>query len=115
MWEYLKGLVDVNIGNFRPLGINDMFRCYKYEPGHGFIKHRDQSFFVDKYETSFYTVMVYLNDEFEGGETKFDNCTVSPQKGMCLMFLHDLEHEGLKISKSQKYYLRTDVMYRLEE
>lgn len=36
---------------------------------------------------SFYTFMIYLNDDFEGGETEFENLlTVTPEKGTALIF-----------------------------
>jgi hypothetical protein len=62
--------------------------------------------------------MVYLNDDFVGGETKFylDDGTprldVKPERGMALVFVHRQLHEGAAVVQGRKYVLRTDVMYR---
>ena len=50
--------------------------------------------------------MIYLNEGFEGGETTFSRVKIMPKSGMALLFFHDLEHEGSKLIKGQKYVLR---------
>ncbi|STD12559.1 Uncharacterised protein [Chryseobacterium carnipullorum] len=56
--------------------------------------------------------MVYLNDDFEGGETEFENLfTVAPKKGSAMVFYHPLRHEGKILISGKKYVLRTDVIY----
>jgi len=61
--------------------------------------------------------MVYLNEEFTGGETKFYQddrtlrVTVSPKRGMALVFAHFQLHEGAPVVDGRKYVLRTDVVY----
>ena len=57
------------------------------------------------------TFMVYLNDGFQGGFTKFDDFIVWPQKGMGLCFDHQLSHEGAAVTSGTKYALRSDVMF----
>lgn len=67
---------------------------------------------------SWMTLMVYLNDGFEGGRTRFDFAdepepiSVSPVAGCALAFMHDRLHEGEAVKSGAKYVLRTDVMYR---
>jgi hypothetical protein len=56
-----------------------------------------------------------LNDDYEGGETKFNMTSVKGRKGMALVFLHSLPHEGAEVKSGIKYVLRTDIMYRLAE
>ena len=58
--------------------------------------------------------MIYLHDNFEGGETTFKGISIRPKQGMALLFLHNLYHEGSEVTKGVKYVLRTDVMYRLQ-
>ena len=114
IWTQLKEHITVQFGNSEAVGLNEMFRFYKYEPGQEFKRHRDQSYIRNEIEASFFTCMIYLNDDFEGGETTFSDLVIAPKKGMCLLFFHDLEHEGVKLSKGEKYVLRTDIMYRLK-
>jgi prolyl 4-hydroxylase len=72
----------------------------------------DGSYSRNENEKSFYTFLIYLNDDFEGGETEFGNLfTVTPIKGSALVFYHPLRHEGKTLISGLKYVLRTDVMY----
>lgn len=97
-------------------GLNELFRFYKYNPGQRFKMHRDGSFVRNDKEESFYTFMIYLNDDFEGGETEFQSiCTIKPKAGDLLLFLHPIRHEGKTVTKGLKYALRSDVMYKLIE
>jgi prolyl 4-hydroxylase len=59
--------------------------------------------------------MIYLNDNYDGGETTFNRLTIQPRQGTALIFLHDLEHEGSSVRRGIKYVLRTDIMFRLDE
>jgi hypothetical protein len=58
--------------------------------------------------------MIYLNDNFKGGETRFNDFVVAPKKGSALVFYHYLEHEGAEVIEGIKYVLRTDIMFRLK-
>ena len=115
IWNDLSSLAPQKIGNSIAIGLNEMFRFYRYKPGEEFKKHRDQSFVRNNEEASYYTFMIYLNDNFEGGETTFNDRIVRPVTGMALIFLHDLEHSGSPVKRGVKYVLRTDIMYSLEE
>lgn len=98
--------------DYQVLDFNEMFRIYKYSSGQRFKMHRDGSYIRNENEKSFYTFLIYLNDDFEGGETEFENLfTVAPKKGSALVFYHPLRHEGKTLISGLKYVLRTDVMY----
>ena len=89
-------------------------RCYRYEPGERFGPHGDQSYPGEPGERSLLTLMVYLNDDFEGGQTAFLDLgqIVEPRRGMGLLFQHMVLHEGREVRAGTKYVLRTDVFYR---
>ncbi len=56
--------------------------------------------------------MVYLNDDFTGGETLFSKgIRIAPQQGMALLFYHWQKHMGDEVLDGRKYVLRSDVMY----
>jgi hypothetical protein len=57
--------------------------------------------------------MIYLNDDFKGGATTFNDIVVRPKKGSALIFYPYLEHEGSEVLEGTKYVLRTDIMFRL--
>ena len=116
LWEKLKEFVPERIGICSALGLNEMFRIYRYNPGQRFKMHRDGSYQRNDTESSFLSFLIYLNDDFEGGETEFRNVTtITPKEGTALAFHHPLRHEGKEILSGTKYVLRTDVMYKLDK
>jgi prolyl 4-hydroxylase len=101
------------------VGINERFRCYRYKPGMRFAPHRDGAFVRDIYEQSCYSFLIYLNEEFDGGNTTFFTSyssepavSVRPQTGMGLLFQHRIVHEGSVVTSGVKYVARTDLMHR---
>lgn len=100
------------IGAWQPLGLNERLRYYRYDPGQRFALHRDGSFERAEDERSFWTFMIYLNDDFEGGATRFEATTIQPVQGDALLFRHHLIHEGAEVTRGRKYVLRSDVMFR---
>lgn len=115
LWLLLEPFAPAQIGKSVAIGLNEMFRFYKYQPGQKFKRHRDQSYMRNAHEASYYTFMIYLNDDYEGGTTTFNNITINPKQGTALVFLHSLEHEGSTVTSGTKYVLRTDVMYRFAD
>jgi len=101
-------------GQSEPIGLNELWRFYRYQPGQRFRKHRDGSYFRSEFEASFYTFIVYLNDDFEGGATSFGDLQITPKIGMALIFAHAIRHEGLATTSGLKYVLRSDIMYKLK-
>jgi prolyl 4-hydroxylase len=88
------------------------------------VKYDISGFFNDHYDPDIsyknntsdriYTVIIYLNDDFEGGETYFKNInlTIKPKKGMGVIFkslsennelLSNSLHTGKPIIKGNKY------------
>ncbi|WP_291726114.1 prolyl hydroxylase family protein [Bernardetia sp.] len=113
IFERGKDFFVPKIGNSEVVGINELFRFYKYEKGHKFKGHQDGSFIRNASEASYFTFMIYLNDGYKGGETRFIKHNIIPREGMALIFLHKLYHEGMEVLEGRKYVLRSDVMYRL--
>jgi hypothetical protein len=84
----------------------------------------------DAKQSSLFTFLIYLNDEFSAGETTFflpsaregsmNAYSVKPIQGSIIMFPHgetegSLLHEGTGVKKEDhptaKYVIRTDVLY----
>ena len=95
-------------------GANERFRCYRYKPGMRFKVHADGSYQRNEMEKSFYSFLVYLNDDFDGGETNFftePELSIKPVAGAGLLFQHPLLHEGAVVNSGTKYVARSDIMY----
>ena len=90
-------------GPFVPL------RIYRYQPVQQFGLHQDQSYVGQDRSRSLLTLMVYLNDDFQGGETDFpeqDRCIVSAA-GNALWFQHMLLHAGHRVVRGpMSFYCR---------
>lgn len=117
LWPRIAGFMPERIGAYVPVGLNERFRFYRYEPGQQFDWHRDGAFVRSDDEQSLLTLLFYLNDDCEGGTTDFmfvaeNDLYVYPQTGMGLVFSHPLYHRGAPVVSGKKYVLRTDVMYR---
>lgn len=115
--EFAENLFQ-SIGAFLPrldecstaVGLSEMVRFYRYDKNQRFKRHIDGRV-IDAGRESRLTFMVYLNDKFSGGETKFDDAVISPTTGMALLFIHEQKHESLPIRAGTKYVLRSDVFY----
>jgi len=97
---------------WRPVGLNERLRFYRYEPGQVFRWHSDGAFVRRAGELSRLTFIVYLNEDFDGGATEFLDAVVTPRRGMALVFSHPVRHQGAVVTRGTKHVLRSDVMFR---
>ncbi|KAJ5301253.1 hypothetical protein N7508_006116 [Penicillium antarcticum] len=142
LWGRISPYVPPSINGRLVRGINRRFRVYRYVPGAEYRCHIDGAWppsgilpddtYVydsspeDRKQSSMYTFLLYLNDEFEGGETTFfmpatregvlNAYPVRPVMGSVAIFPHGeangaLLHEGTGVRKGAKYIIRTDVEY----
>jgi predicted 2-oxoglutarate/Fe(II)-dependent dioxygenase YbiX len=119
LWDRVAPFAPPRRGTREAVGLNERFRFYRYEPGQYFRWHYDGAFRRTPSERSLITAMLYLNDGFEGGETEFDLgeelLSVTPVRGLLLLFDHAVCHQGAPVRRGTKYVLRSDVMYRESE
>lgn len=84
LWERVRGCIPeehctklAQRAAWRAVGLNERLRFLRYGPGEYFAPHQDGSYVRDagprRGERSFLTLMIYLNEPAEGGETKFLN------------------------------------------
>lgn len=123
-------------GKWVPDHINPCFRFNQYiGPSIGFTPHRDATYIRNEDLRSIFTVLIYLNDDFEGGTTSFHKSITkrtkemrvcdemkagsklrfrfSPQQGSVLLFNHNMIHSGDPLpAESTKYLIRTDLVFR---
>lgn len=131
LWARMRGLVDAQHEGAHVRGLNDRLRVYRYVQGQRFSPHVDVRTDVPLGQTRA-SVMIYLSDEFEGGETrffelkskaarrgegrgrKFDNrvrFALRPPVGSVVVFDHLLLHEGAEVRAGTKYAVRSDLVY----
>jgi hypothetical protein len=111
IWSRIETFVPSMLLGRQVRGLNERFRFYRYAPGQKFSWHSDAPFRRENGELSLLTFMIYLNDTYKGGATRFETLALQGQTGMALIFEHGLIHEGGEVSQGLKYVLRSDVMY----
>ena len=113
VFDRVKHALPATLCEMRIKSANERFRAYRYDVGHRFAPHYDGAFCRSDRERSLLTLMVYLNEDFRGGTTRFHDYEVDvvPRAGLALAFQHHVLHEGCVVSDGTKYALRTDVMY----
>ncbi|MCK8495289.1 2OG-Fe(II) oxygenase [Spirosoma sp. RP8] len=104
IYNRVATLLKVNLNQIEPL------QCVRYGEGQQFKPHFDSM----SVNHRLHTILVYLNDDFVGGETFFPelNMNVHPKQGSALYFLNRDEnnlvllnsvHAGLPIANGTKY------------
>lgn len=145
LWARVSPFVPASLDGRKARGLNRRFRVYRYVPGAEYRCHIDGAWPPsgiraddtyeyddsppDKKQSSLFTFLIYLNEEFEGGETTFflpaardgtlNAYPVRPVMGSVAVFPHGdargaLLHEGTGVRKGAKYVIRTDVEYDVE-
>lgn len=109
-WGKLSNVSLPEIEGLKPAGLSSLFRFYRYHPGQRFKMHKDGRLAEGSLESRM-SFLVYLNADFEGGETDFRTFKIIPEVGMALLFIHETWHEGSILMKGTKYVLRSDVIY----
>ncbi|KAK3689584.1 prolyl 4-hydroxylase [Podospora appendiculata] len=145
LWARIAPLLPPSLDGRRARGLNRRFRVYRYVPGAEYRAHidgawppsgirPDDTYVYDASpegakQSSLFTFLIYLNDEFEGGETTFfvpavgegvlNAYPVRPVMGGVAVFPHGdargaLLHEGTGVRKGAKYVIRTEVEFDVE-
>ena len=114
LWKRISKHTPKEFDGYISVGFNERIRFYRYSAGQHFGAHTDGYYKRENGERSFLTLMIYLNDDFTGGETLFlkREKIIAPKRGTALLFTHHQWHTGLKVESGCKYILRTDVMFR---
>jgi hypothetical protein len=122
VWRVVKSTLPAELSDGRKLaGIRTKMNYYRYGEGQYFKTHLDGGHrFIATGETSEYTFVIYLNDDFTGGTTRFcalpewnnEVREVKPVKGGMLVFRQsDMKHCGVTLEKGFKHILQGMVMY----
>src|SRR5262249_39134554 len=109
IWERARGRLPVFLDGRQAIAMNERFRYYRYLPGERFAWHADAPFWRPNGEVSQLFFIMYLNDDFIGGETAVMKSLIASKRGMALFFLHELLHENRPVLAETKYIMRTDV------
>eukprot|EP00794_Sanderia_malayensis_P010151 gene10151-11188_t len=132
----------VSNGCWKFEGLNEAFRINKYTDSDSqfFSPHKDSQYCPNGDCRSLLTLVIYLNEDFDGGSTCFyfpkdkklrkdvsieeeiqssgglDNgytkFVIKPSIGKAVIFSQDILHESVPVTKGTKYILKTDIMVK---
>ncbi|MFG6102194.1 2OG-Fe(II) oxygenase [Leptothoe sp. EHU-05/26/07-4] len=91
--------------------LGDLLECYRYDEGEYIAPHSDAHKKLKSGFLSNLTLIAYLNDDIQGGETYFSESKlpIAPKLGKAVIFKQALRHEGAKVLRGTKYIIRTDL------
>jgi hypothetical protein len=94
-------------------GIKPLLRCVEYRLGEGTQPHRDPIRETVDGLRSAMSIVVFLNDQFEGGGIEFPELGrfVDAKAGRAVVFPHALMHVDHIVARGRKFVLETDVFY----
>ena len=124
IFNRIKSVIPNEFNNRKVIEINERLRFLRYSPQQYFGPHYDGMYVRENNgERSLITIMIYLNDNYNGGEFTFLHPTnenkihsIKPQSGMILLFeQNELFHQGSVVVGNKKnifkYCIRSDIMY----
>ena len=97
--------------------INERLRFLKYDGSGHFQRHTDGAY-SDTNRISLITILIYLNEEYNGGFTTFfpnsytsNGFVLKPETGMVCLMDQGISHEVPELISGIKYVIRTELMY----
>lgn len=114
LFTRIRHVLPETIGKLKLSGLNERIRFYRYRQGQRFSPHMDHWYQPSDQQITLLTVLVYFNDNFSGGHTRFLEqleSTVEPSPGLVAIFQHKIRHEGCEVLTGTKYAARSDVIY----
>ena len=93
----LNGRLDSAVKKINNKGFVNYFQIVKW------LENSDQKIHLD-FKNHYYTSIIYLNDNFEGGATMVDNIKIKPKKGLMILFSgNKIKHGVNMIKKGERY------------
>jgi hypothetical protein len=103
-------------GKWKQISACDYIFMAHYDENNNFSIHTDTGCYCDATKKSSNTLLIYLNDNFIGGETSFyDNdfnhvVTIKAKKGRAILFNILIWHTGEKIIEGEKSWIGTEII-----
>ena len=95
--QKLNGLFNFTVKKIDEKAFVNYFQIVKWPAGESQAPHRD-------FDYQCYSSIIYLNDNFKGGETVIDGTVLKPKQGLMILFDGDKKtHSVNKIKKGTRY------------
>jgi len=121
IWQYIQPKLDSVYEDadgikWKFQGVTKYVMYAVIEPGQSFPIHTDTGAEYSSDGESKFTVLVYLNHDFEGGTTQFythmfeKTIEIKPYSGKILVFDINLFHAGMPVKNGTKYWIGTEII-----
>eukprot|EP01084_Bolivina_argentea_P089699 161803_1 len=125
IFNRIESIIPKQFDNRTFVNINERLRFLRYSPQQYFGAHYDGMYRRHNGQRSLITIIIYLNDNYNGGQFTFLHPTnehkthsIKPKTGMILLFeQNELYHQGSMVLNNNqnenifKYCIRSDLMY----
>lgn len=91
------------------VALPETIRFYEYCPQHKFKMHKDGHWEENGLKSK-WSFLIYLNENYEGGEIDFRGLKIKPSTGQAIIFPHKTWHEGAEVIAGIKYVMRLDIL-----
>jgi hypothetical protein len=94
-------------------GLKPLLRCLRYQRGEGTTTHCDPARETSDGQRSQLSVVVFLNEKFDGGAIEFPSVgrVVEPRVGRAIVFPHAALHRDRPVTRGRKFVLEAEVFY----
>ena len=92
---------------------DDLIEIYRYTRGQYVELHADTPRRIARGRLSDATLLIYLNDDFDGGRTLFPlhDLAIAPSTGSALIFEHGVPHAAEAVRSGVKFVARLNLAY----
>lgn len=100
-------------GGYKSVAVDPNMQVYTLPEGGGVVPvHVDKDFELNKFH-ALYSILIYLNDGYTGGQTVFNQNMYAPEVpvGAGILFRHHIIHQGLEVVSGEKHILKTDLLF----
>lgn len=108
--DRLRFVLDTSLHD-REYFVHPSFAYTRYNLGGQLGLHRD-GYKTEDDARSVASILLYLNADFEGGQTELGDRVVQPEVGKVLVLPQDLLHRARPIQVGTKFLIRTDLMVK---
>ncbi len=110
LWQAFRRLIP-DFRGLKAVRLGETFTFYRFLTGQSLGWHKDRQLEGRFQDKSWLTLLVYLNDNFQGGGTNLLETVVRPRQGSALCFAHDLPHQSKVVIQGTQYIMRGDIFY----
>jgi len=110
LWRNLRSIVPPSLEGATACSLDPWFTTHRARACRRGMQERPQQRPQDEASPRL-GLLVYLNDDFTGGATRFRRLRIPARTGTALLFRQELRHEAARLYAGTRYVLHSEVLY----